>query len=365
MRKQATTARFLCLDSSFCHTHFLFLKGCSTCRGPMEKSILEFSILEPFPMWQCFVGFFFPLKCSFFSLCVSFPTKSRWKSAAEMLCTRLTVCSGFTGSSHFTTTSLYRFSCHWTAGSSDCSTMKMHFFNNVIFGINSLYEKKKRLTLSWRWRFWRKCSFTSSSVSFCERKVILLTDFKCACPYGFPVNYIWILLNNRPTTAKEVLTYTVFNLHQRYIQCLFKRNQWKQKMYKFIRTLHLTSTNCTRETCYFAAKHVFFSRSLQDCSVFWLKKWAPGLLECTCWGRWAASSSGQQWSGRSGWSSTRLDAAYVSSPGPHLTVKEQGCEGLEHWSLCSLWHSEWELNRICPGKCTLVFLRGKHLFVKF
>lgn len=32
MRKQATTARFLCLDSNFCHTHFLFLKGCSTCR---------------------------------------------------------------------------------------------------------------------------------------------------------------------------------------------------------------------------------------------------------------------------------------------------------------------------------------------
>lgn len=32
MRKQATTARFLCLDSSFCHTHFLFLSGCSTWR---------------------------------------------------------------------------------------------------------------------------------------------------------------------------------------------------------------------------------------------------------------------------------------------------------------------------------------------
>lgn len=83
----------------------------------------------------------------------------------------------------------------------------------------------------------------------------------------------------------------------------------------------------------------FFPRRLRDCSVSWLKKWAPGLLECTCWGRWAASSSGQQWSERSGWSSTRLDAACVSSPGPHLTVKEQGCEGLEHWSLCSLWHS--------------------------
>lgn len=77
----------------------------------------------------------------------------------------------------------------------------------------------------------------------------------------------------------------------------------------------------------------FFSRSLQDCSVSWLKKWAPGLLECTCWGRWATSSSGQQWWERSGWSSTRLDAVCVSSPGPHLTVKEQGCEDLEHWSL--------------------------------
>lgn len=40
MRKQATTARFLCLDSSFCHTHFLFLSGCSTWR---EKP-LDFDI---------------------------------------------------------------------------------------------------------------------------------------------------------------------------------------------------------------------------------------------------------------------------------------------------------------------------------
>lgn len=30
MRKQATTARFLCLDSSFCQTHFLDRRGCST-----------------------------------------------------------------------------------------------------------------------------------------------------------------------------------------------------------------------------------------------------------------------------------------------------------------------------------------------
>lgn len=29
-------------------------------------------------------------------------------------------------------------------------------------------------------------------------------------------------------------------------------------MYHFITTLHLTSTNCTRETCYLAAKNVFF-----------------------------------------------------------------------------------------------------------
>lgn len=149
MRKQATTARFLCLDSSFWHTHFLFLKGCSTYGGPMEKSILGFSISETFPLWQCSVFFFvfFSNKSSFFVLCVSFPTRSRWKSAAEMLCTRLTVCSGFTGSSLFTTTSLYRFSCHWTAGSSDCSTIKTCFLNSVIFGINSVYEKKAYFVL--------------------------------------------------------------------------------------------------------------------------------------------------------------------------------------------------------------------------
>lgn len=30
IRKQATTARLRCLDSNFCHTHFLDLSGCST-----------------------------------------------------------------------------------------------------------------------------------------------------------------------------------------------------------------------------------------------------------------------------------------------------------------------------------------------
>lgn len=113
MRKQATTARFLCLDSSFCHTHFLFLKGCSTWKA-VEKS-LEFhkinfdirkDILETFPMMLCSVLGLSCIKMCFFSHCVSFLTRSRWKSAAEMLWTRFTVCSGFTGSSHFTTTSL-------------------------------------------------------------------------------------------------------------------------------------------------------------------------------------------------------------------------------------------------------------------
>lgn len=142
-----------------------------------------------------------------------------------------------------------------------------------------------------------------------------------------PVDFLLIILHHSKGNIDIYLTcinatFSVF--------CINKR-KWKQKMYHFITTLHLTSTNCTRETCYLAAKNVFFSRSLRDCSVSWLKKWAPGLLVCTCWVRWAASSSGQQWSERSGWSSTRLDAACVSSPGPHLTVKQTRLWG--SWAL--------------------------------
>lgn len=37
MRKQATTARFLCLDSSFCQTHFFDRRGCSTCTDQKES----------------------------------------------------------------------------------------------------------------------------------------------------------------------------------------------------------------------------------------------------------------------------------------------------------------------------------------
>lgn len=59
-------------------------------------------------------------------------TCSRWKTAAEMLWTLSTVCSGFAGSSLFTTTSLYRFICHWTAGSSDYNTKINHLKKRLI-----------------------------------------------------------------------------------------------------------------------------------------------------------------------------------------------------------------------------------------
>ena len=71
-------------------------------------------------------------------------------------------------------------------------------------------------------------------MSFCDGKIILLTDFKSAHHYRFIINYIiGILLNNSPTTAKEDIYLICINA----TLCLMHKK--KVKSTKCIHFIHL------------------------------------------------------------------------------------------------------------------------------
>lgn len=79
-------------------------------------------------------------------------------------------------------------------------------FTKVIFGINSFDNENNGLLCPGGEGSDASAPSPHHPCLSVMGKLYCLTDFKCARPYGFPVNYIWILLKSNPATAKEELT---------------------------------------------------------------------------------------------------------------------------------------------------------------